>query len=121
AASTRLQCVRRVHELEKVGTVESETFIARVMERLPASYHEGLARRSGQARRRVRSLRRLERAIRAESEGDIDEAWQLLVEVRGRVLASPEIGARAELAQRRLPLLEELRQIPDAAPPEERQ
>ena len=50
AVNKRLKCVKRVRELDKQVTVESETFIANVMQQLPNQYHEGVTRRSQQAR-----------------------------------------------------------------------
>jgi hypothetical protein len=113
AAERRLKHVRRVHELEKAGTVESETYIASVMKHLPNDYHEGLAKRAIQAARRVRVYRILQEAIASSaSEREIVEAWKKLGEVRGRVLASVEVQKRVELAVARLPLLRALKEIP---------
>jgi hypothetical protein len=113
AAQRRLKLVRRVHELEKKGTVESETFIAGVMKHLPKDYHEGLAKRALQAARRVKVYRVLEEAIASSaSEREIVEAWKKLGEVRGRVLAPGEVQKRVELAVARLPLLRALKEIP---------
>ncbi len=122
AAYARIQHVRRVHELEKQGTVDSETYIAGVMQHLPENYHEGLARRAAQAARRVRIYRVLEETIESSaSEREIVQAWKRLGEVRGRVMAPPEVHRRAELAESRLPLLEQLKTIPRSAPIEEQQ
>jgi len=113
AAQRRLKYVRRVHDLEKQGTVESETFIAGVTRRLPDGYHEGLAKRALQAARRIKVYRMLEEAIASSaSEREILEAWRLLGEVRGRVLAPPDVQKRIELAEARLPLLNALKDIP---------
>ncbi len=113
AAERRLKHVRRVHELEKVGTVESETYIANVMKHLPSDYHEGLTKRSLQAARRVKVYRVLQEAIASSaSEREIVEAWKELGEVRGRVLASSDVQKRVELAAARLPLLRALKEIP---------
>ncbi len=113
AAERRLKHVRRVHELEKVGNVESETYIASVMKHLPSDYHEGLTKRSLQAARRVKVYRVLQEAIASSaSEREIVEAWKELGEVRGRVLASSDVQKRVELAIARLPLLRALKDIP---------
>lgn len=114
AAQKRLQYIKKVHEVEKRGTVESERFIAGVMQQLPNSYHEGLARRSQQARRRLYIYRDLTRAMDEPcSEGEIVKAWEKLGEVRGRVLASDEVSARVQLAEARVPLIQRLQAIPD--------
>jgi hypothetical protein len=115
-AQKRLQYIKKVHEVEKKGTVESEKFIAGVMQHLPNSYHEGLARRSQQARRRLYVYRDLKTALQEPcSEINIVKAWEKLGEVRGRVLASDEISRRAQLAEARVPLIQQLQAIPDTA------
>ncbi len=122
AASQRLQCVQRVHELEKAGTLEAETYIAGVLQHLPETYHEGLVRRCQQARRRLRAYRELDKAIgESRPESSIAAAWEKLGQVRGRVVASVAIAARAELAVKRLPLLQALRAIPPTLEPAERE
>lgn len=124
AASKRMKHVRKVHELEKQGTVESESFIANVMKHFPNSYHDGLARRSQQARRRLFAYQELSDAVKAsKSERDIVAGWENLGKVRGRVMATGELRARIELAEARLPLLTKLESIPgdaDAAEMEKR-
>jgi len=116
AAQKRLQYVRKVHELEKKGTVEGETFIAGVMQHLPNSYHEGLARRSQQARKRLYVYRELTRAVQEPcSELQVVEAWEKLGKIRGRVLASDEVRERAQLAEARAPLIRQLQAIPETA------
>jgi len=122
AAQKRLQYVKKVHKVEKMGTVESETFIAGVMQHLPNSYHEGLARRSQQARRRLYVFRDLTRALEEPcSEKEIVKAWKKLGEVRGRVLASDEIAQRVKLAESRVPLIQKLQAIPETADEAERE
>ncbi len=117
AAARRLKSVQRVHELEKTGTVESETFIAKVMQVLPKTYHDGLAKRAAKARQRLLAFRRLERKIaHGEPEADLLCAWERLAELRGRVLAPESMRARIELAEARVPLLEALRAIPQHDP-----
>lgn len=116
AAQKRVQYVKKVHEVEKKGTIESEKFIAGVMKHLPNSYHEGLARRSQQARRRLYVCRDLKSALEEPcSEVNIVKAWEKLGEVRGRVLASDEIAQRAQLAEARVPLIQKLQAIPKDA------
>ena len=111
-----------MHELEKRGTVESETFIANVMQHLPNTYHEGLARRSQQARRRLYVYRELERALQEPCvEAEVVRAWEQLGQIRGRVMVSPEMKARAELAEARLPLLQAFQAIPESASEAERE
>ncbi len=113
AAQQRLKRVRRVHELEKTGTVESETYIADVIKHLPENYHEGLVKRAQQAARRVKVYKMLQAAIESSaSEREIVEAWKKLGEVRGRVLAPVEVKKRVALAAARMPLLRALKEIP---------
>ncbi len=117
AAARRLKSVQRVHELEKVGTVESETYIAKVMQVLPKTYHDGLAKRAAKARQRLLAFRRLERMIaHGEPEADLLRAWERLAELRGRVLASESMRTRIELAESRVRLLDALRSIPENDP-----
>lgn len=116
AAASRLKLVRKVHELEKKGTLESESFIASVIQKLPNSYHEGLARRSQQARRRLHAFQELTRAVEEPAdERRIVVAWKKLGELRGRVLASDELKQRVELAAARVSLLKQLDSIPESA------
>lgn len=113
AAQQRLKRVRRVHELEKTGTVQSETYIADVIKHLPENYHEGLVKRAQQAARRVKVYKVLQAAIDSSaSEREIVEAWKKLGEVRGRVLAPVQVQKRVELAAARMPLLRALKEIP---------
>lgn len=119
--SRRLQAVRKVHELEKAGTVEAETFIANVMQELPNTYHEGLARRSQQARKRLYLFREFVQALQEPcSETRIVRTWGRLGEIRGRALATPEMQARVQLAEARAPLIRALRTIPEKADDAER-
>jgi hypothetical protein len=116
AARKRLEYVRKVHDVEKVGSVESETFIAQVMQHLPNAYHEGLALRSQQARKRLFVHRELVRALQEPcSEAEVVRVWEQLGKVRGRVMVTPEMKARVELAEARLPLLKALQEIPESA------
>lgn len=116
AAGKRLKLVKKVHELEKVGTVESEKFIAGVAKRLPDTYHNGLARRSQQALRRLYAYRDLQIVQKGQhSEADIVRAWRRLLEARGRVLVSGKLKERVYLAEARLPLVEALDAIPESA------
>lgn len=122
SAQKRLQYIKKVHEVEKKGTVESEKFIAGVMQHLPNSYHEGLARRSQQARRRLYVYRELNQALEEPcSEAGILKAWKKLGEIRGRVLASDEVAQRVQLAEAREPLIRQLQAIPDTADEAERE
>lgn len=118
----RLQYVKKVHELERTGTVEAETFIAGALKQLPSTYHEGLIRRAEQARRRVQIHRQLVKALEAGG-GDeaVLRAWELLGRVRGRVLASEDVQRRVAQAEGRLPLLQQLRAIPATADEAERE
>jgi ribosomal protein S20 len=122
AVLDRLQYVKRVHGLEKAGTVESETFIAGVLKQLPTTYHEGLIHRAEQARKRIQIHRQLVKAVES---GDGDEAvlraWELLGRVRGRILASEELQHLAARAEARQPLLQQLRAIPVMADEAERE
>ena len=116
AARKRLQYVRKVHELEKHGSVGGETFIADVMQHLPNSYHEGLARRSQQARKRLYIYRELVKALEEPcSEFEVMIVWEQLGVVRGRVMASEEMQKRIELAEARVPLIRKLQSIPETA------
>lgn len=113
AAQHRLKRIRRVHELEKKGTVDSETYIAEVIKHLPENYHEGLVKRAQQAARRVKVYKVLQAAIDSSaSEREIVEAWKKLGEVRGRVLAPVQVQKRVQLAAARMPLLRALKEIP---------
>ena len=113
AAQRRLKYVARVHELEKTGTVEGERFIATVTQHLPEGYHQGLAQRCEQARKRLYVYGKLLKALKEPcTEKAIARAWQALAKVRGRVLVSEEVRQRAELAEQRAPLLEQLNAIP---------
>ncbi len=122
AVLDRLQYVKKVHELEKAGTVEAETHIAGALKQLPKTYHEGLIRRAEQARKRVQIHRQLVKAVETGG-GDeaILRAWELLGRVRGRVMASAELQRRVAQAEARLPLLEQLRAIPATADEAERE
>jgi len=116
AVQERLDCVRKVHELEKAGTLEAETTIAGALKVLPKTYHEGLIRRAEQARKRTQVYRQLVKAVQAgTSEEAVLKAWELLGRVRGRVLASDELQQRVAKAEGRLPLLQQLRAIPPMA------
>lgn len=122
AASQRLKLVRRIHEVEKAGTVESETFIAGVMKKLPNSYHEGLARRSQQARKRIFAYRELTAALQEPCrELAIIKAWRKLMEVNGRVLVTGPALERVHLAEARGPLIKLLRAIPESDSETERE
>jgi len=122
AVLDRLQYVRKVHELEKAGTVESETFIAGALKQLPNTYHEGLVRRAEQARKRVQIYRQLVKAVESAG-GDeaVLRAWELLGRVRGRILASEELQRYAARAEARQPLLQQLRAIPSMGDEAERE
>lgn len=116
AVLDRLQYVKRIHELEKAATIESETFIAGALKRLPKTYHEGLMHRADQARKRIQIYRQLVKAV--ESGGGDDavlRAWELLGRVRGRVLAPEELQRYATRVEARQPLLQQLRAIPATA------
>ena len=116
AAQQRLEYVNRVHEFEKVGTLEGEKYIATVMQHLPEGYHEGLRRRSEQARKRLFVYGKLIKALKGPcKENAIVRAWEALAKVRGRVLVADEMRPRIELAVARAPLVEALRAIPDSA------
>jgi hypothetical protein len=116
AAQQRLHYVARVHALEKAGTIEAEKYIATVVQHLPEGYHEGLMRRVEQARKRLFVYGKLVKALREPCiESRIVRAWQALAKVRGRVLATEDMQQRAELAQRRAPLVEALQAIPGTA------
>lgn len=121
AVQDRLQYVKTVHELEKAGTIEAETTIAGGLKLLPKTYHEGLIRRAEQARKRMQIYRQLIRAAESGTEQDVLRAWELLGRVRGRVLVSEELQQRVAAAEARLPLLEQLRAIPDLADEAERE
>lgn len=122
AVQERLSFVRKVHDLEKAGTLEAEAAIAGVLKRLPNTYHEGLIRRAEQARKRIQIYRQLVKAVEAgASEEAIVRAWELLGRVRGRVLASDELQQRTAKAEARLPLLQQLRAIPPLADETERE
>jgi hypothetical protein len=122
AALDRLQYIKKVHELEKAGTVEAETHIAGALKQLPNTYHEGLIRRAEQARKRVQVYRQLVKAVETGG-GDeaVLRAWELLGRVRGRVLAPEALQRRVAQAEARLPLLEQLRAIPVTADEAERE
>ena len=122
AVLDRLQCVRKVHELEKAGTVEAETFIAGVLKQLPKTYHEGLLRRAEQARKRIQIYRQLSKAVESGA-GDeaVLHAWELLGRIRGRVLVPQDLQQHAARAEARQPLLQQLRAIPVAADEAERE
>ena len=122
AVHKRIQIIRRVREVEKAGTLESETFLANVMQHLPNSYHEGLARRSQQARQRIYVYREFFKAVQEPClEAIVLQAWRKLGHVRGQGLAPEELQKRVELAEKRLPLIQALMAIPDDAPEAERQ
>lgn len=116
AAMKRLAYVKKVHQVEKAGTVESESYIATVFKHLPKAYHDGLARRSQQARKRLVAYRELKRALQEPcSELDLVTAWKALGDVKGRVMVSDEERARVEIAAARAPLLRALSEIPEDA------
>ncbi|MCY2988353.1 MAG: AarF/UbiB family protein [Planctomycetota bacterium] len=122
AVNKRIQIIKRVREVEKTGTIESETFIANVMRHLPNSYHEGLARRSQQARQRIYVYREFVNALQEPClEAIVLQAWRKLGHVRGQGLASAELHTRVELAKKRLPLIQALMAIPEDAPEAEKQ
>lgn len=122
AVLDRLQYVKRVHEFEKAGTLESETFIAGAVKQLPKTYHEGLMHRADQARKRVQIYRQLVKAVEAGG-GDeaVLRAWELLGRVRGRILAPEELQRYAARVEARQPLLQQLRAIPATADDAERE
>ena len=72
AVQERLQYVKKVHELEKAGTLEAETHIADALKLLPKTYHEGLIRRAEQARKRIQIYRQLIKAVEAGSSDEDD-------------------------------------------------
>ncbi len=122
AVHDRLQYVKKVHELEKAGTIEAETTIAGGLKLLPKTYHEGLIRRAEQARKRMQIYRQLIKAVEADSsEAAILQAWELLGRIRGCVLAPDELQQRVAKAEARLPLLQQLRTLPPVADEAERE
>lgn len=121
AVLDRLQAVKKVHDLEKAGTLEGEAEIAGVLKQLPTTYHDGLIRRAEQARNRIRIYRQLVKAVEAGDDKAVLQAWELLGRVRGRVLASEDLQRRVTQAESRQPLLEQLRAIPSTLDEAERE
>ncbi len=116
AVQERLNYVKKVHELEKAGTVEAETFIASGLKRLPQTYHDGLIRRVEQARKRVQIYRQFAHALDSQADDDaVLRAWELLARVRGRVLVSDQTRQHLARIEARQPLLQQLRAIPATA------
>jgi formylglycine-generating enzyme required for sulfatase activity len=122
AVNKRLKCVKRVRELDKQVTVESETFIANVMQQLPNQYHEGVTRRSQQARKRMYAYREFIRALQEPcSETAAVKAWKELEQLRALTMVSKEHRERVKLAEVRVPLIKALQAIPANADPAEKQ
>ena len=113
-AQKRLQLVKKVHEVEKSGTLEGESLIAGVLTKLPETYHEGLTRRSQQAQRRIYAYNELAKLLQEKpiSEAQVAQAWEKLGQLKGRILVPEKAQARCELAVARTPLLRQLQQIP---------
>lgn len=107
-------------EMPQRASLAQEVKIAVCARSLPQGYAHGLQGRVEQARRCVRAIQRIEKAVK-ESAGEaaIASAWRKVVRAECEGLVRPELLPRVELAQRRAPLLDALGAIPPDLPPDQ--
>lgn len=115
-ARRRLDLLRHAPSIDRSGppTVAAEYALQRFVEKLPAGYSPPLAERAELAKKRLGGLAALRQVLAARPESDtaIARAWQGLDATGGTPLADREERARAEVAIKRLPILETLRGLP---------
>lgn len=98
---------------------ENDTHLLEVAAQLPAGYDHGLKQQVEHARARLRAREALARAIgEGTDETAIVEAWDEVVRAGCQAGVAPEDRQRAELAQRRLPIIHQLRAIPKTPRPD---
>jgi hypothetical protein len=90
--------------------------IVAVADELPPEYPYGLQPRVEQLRRCVAIMDRLKAALHGSDEAEIVAAWYEAVADKCEGLVKPKRMERIDLAQRRLPLIEAIHQIPHDLP-----
>ena len=120
AARARISQFERFKQLASADDGESERTLLGVAQQLTPEYHPLVKQRAEQALRRVSIQDGFQRrASNAESEQEIVDAWNRMRESGDAESAGEAARVRAELAERRLPVLRQLRGLaalpPDAA------
>ena len=97
-----------------------ERAIVEAVARLPRGYLAAWQPRVELAQRRVAAMTQLDQAFQEPTcEESLAATWRQVLEAEAERLVDPPRRARVELAQRRLPLLQSLGQIPPNLPPDQ--
>ncbi len=111
-ARQRLKLLDKFQKLNKENTLEAETQIVALAEKLPAGYHAGLPRRVKQAKERMKAHAALVESLNDPvSDMEVVEAHRALERAGGGKLVGEEIAERLELAHQRAPVVRAIRQI----------
>ena len=120
AAKARLKKLKSLLEKADECTVDSEKEFYAATAHFPRGYHAQLGQRCRLATRRLKALQKIHQAMQ-EGGSDLEllEARELLGETDAESLLADEQKPRIELARKRRPLLEKLRQFSHTWPPSE--
>jgi hypothetical protein len=104
----------------QAGELADEQAIVDAAARLPGGYLAAWQPRVELAQSRVAAMARLEQAFQEPtSEDALVAAWRQVVEAEAQRLVDLQRRIRVELAQKRLPLLKSLAQVPPNLPPDQ--
>ena len=123
-ARRRLAAVGRVVKAVRQSggrvTWAGETTLVKAARPLPLGYPHRLSARVEQARERVLAMQHLRIAIENDEEEEaIVTTWRKAVAVGCERLVSEAWRQRIDLAEKRLPVVQSLRQIPSSLPPDQ--